>query len=74
MRRVGLAWDDDSLRAQFGAIAEHVRPGVLGGSDEEVLDAIGRYIAAGADRPVDNRPDADRSGRPPRATRRGAGG
>jgi alkanesulfonate monooxygenase SsuD/methylene tetrahydromethanopterin reductase-like flavin-dependent oxidoreductase (luciferase family) len=46
---VGLAWDDDSLRAQFGGIAEFVRPGVLGGSDEEVIDAIGRYVEAGAD-------------------------
>jgi alkanesulfonate monooxygenase SsuD/methylene tetrahydromethanopterin reductase-like flavin-dependent oxidoreductase (luciferase family) len=46
---VGLAWDDDSLRAQFGGIADFVRPGVLGGSDEEVVDRIGQYVDAGAD-------------------------
>ena len=46
---VGLAWTDDSLRAQFGNIAEFVRPGVLTGSEDEVLDHIGRYVDAGAD-------------------------
>jgi len=46
---VGLAWDDDSLRLQFGGLAEYVRPGVLGGSDGEVVDRIGEYVAAGAD-------------------------
>jgi len=46
---VGLAYTDDSLRQQFGAIAEHVRPGVLTGSDQQVLDRIGEYVAAGAD-------------------------
>jgi len=46
---VGLAWTDESLRAQFGALADLVRPGVLTGSDEQVVDAIGRYVAAGAD-------------------------
>jgi F420-dependent oxidoreductase-like protein len=46
---LGLAWDDDSLREQFGGIAELVRPGVLGGSDQEVVDRVGTYLAAGAD-------------------------
>lgn len=46
---VGLAWDEDSLRHQFGGIADVVRPGVLGGSDQEVLDRIGQYVDAGAD-------------------------
>lgn len=46
---VGLAWDDDSLRAQFGGIADFVRPGVLSGSDQQVVDRIGEYVAAGAD-------------------------
>lgn len=46
---VGLAWDDDSLRAQFGGLSDYVRPGVLGGSDGEVVDRIGEYVAAGAD-------------------------
>jgi F420-dependent oxidoreductase-like protein len=46
---VGLAWDDESLRQQFGGIADFVRPGVLGGSDQEALDRIGAYVEAGAD-------------------------
>jgi F420-dependent oxidoreductase-like protein len=46
---VGLAFDDASLREQFGAIAERVKPGVLGGSDDQIVDAIGRYVDAGAD-------------------------
>ena len=41
--------DDDDLRAQFGGLADFFRPGVLIGTDEEVLDTIGRYVAAGAD-------------------------
>ena len=46
---VGLAFTEQSLQQQFGGIAEHVRPGVLTGSDEQVLDGIGRYVDAGAD-------------------------
>ena len=46
---VGLAWDDDSLRSQFGGLADFVRPGVLTGSDDEVVDRIGTYVAGGAD-------------------------
>ena len=46
---VGLAWDDESLRVQFGNIADFVRPGVLGGSDHEVVDRIGEYVDHGAD-------------------------
>lgn len=46
---VGLAFTEASLRQQFGAIADHVRGGVLSGSDDEVLDRIGQYVAAGAD-------------------------
>jgi len=46
---VGLAWTDESLRAQFGTTAEFVRPGILTGSDEEVIDRIGQYVDAGAD-------------------------
>jgi F420-dependent oxidoreductase-like protein len=45
----GLAWTEQSLLAQFGQIADFVRPGVLGGSIEQVLDQIGRYVDAGAD-------------------------
>ena len=46
---VGLAWNDESLRAQFGGLAEFVRPGVLTGSDDEVVDRIGTYAEGGAD-------------------------
>ena len=46
---VGLAWTDESLRAQFGGLAEGVRPGVLTGSNDEVVDRIGQYVDAGAD-------------------------
>ena len=46
---VGLAWNDDELRQQFGNMAEFVRPGVLTGSDQQVEDTIGRYVDAGAD-------------------------
>ena len=46
---LGLAWTEDSLRQQFGAIAEFVRPGVLGGRSTQVVDRIGEYVEAGAD-------------------------
>jgi F420-dependent oxidoreductase-like protein len=46
---VGLAWDEESLRRQFGAITDFVRPGVLVGSVDEVVDRIGAYETAGAD-------------------------
>jgi len=46
---LGLAWTDESLAHQFGAIAEYVKPGVLGGSVGAVVDRIGEYTEAGAD-------------------------
>jgi F420-dependent oxidoreductase-like protein len=46
---VGLAYSDESLRTQFGQLADGVRPGVLGGSDDEIVDRIGQYVEAGAD-------------------------
>ncbi len=46
---VGLALDDDALRRQFGAIAEFVRPGVLLGSGQALVDGIAHYVEAGAD-------------------------
>lgn len=46
---VGIAWTEQSLTAQFGALADMVRPGVLTGSDEQVIDRIGQYVDAGAD-------------------------
>jgi len=45
---VGLAFTEESLRSQFGALTDLVRPGVLSGSDEEIIDRIGQYVDAGA--------------------------
>lgn len=45
---VGIAWTEDSLKAQFGLLAEGVRHGVLTGSDEQVIDRIGQYANQGA--------------------------
>ena len=45
---VGIAWTEDSLKAQFGLLAEGVRHGVLTGSDEQVIDRIGQYADQGA--------------------------
>lgn len=46
---VGICADDDALRAQFGAMSEHVRPGVVIGRGQAVLDRIAEYVEAGAD-------------------------
>jgi F420-dependent oxidoreductase-like protein len=46
---VGLAWTDESLRQQFGGLADFVRPGVLTGTDAEIIDRIGQYVDAGVD-------------------------
>jgi F420-dependent oxidoreductase-like protein len=46
---VGLAFSEESLQTQFGQIADFVRPGVLMGSDEQIVDTIGRFVDAGAD-------------------------
>ena len=46
---VGLAWREEDLELQFGNLRMAVRPGVLVGSDEEVLDRVGQYVDAGAD-------------------------
>ena len=46
---VGLCEDDDALVAQFGKLAEGVRPGVLIGSPDQMVQRIGEYVDAGAD-------------------------
>ncbi|MEN9644332.1 MAG: hypothetical protein RL238_1001 [Actinomycetota bacterium] len=46
---VGLAFTDESLVQQFGNLAPMVKPGVLSGSDDEMIDRIGQYVDAGAD-------------------------
>ena len=44
-----IAWDVDDLNAQFGKIAEYVKPSVLTGSTGEVVDKVGAYRDAGAE-------------------------
>ena len=46
---VGICADEAALGAQFGAIAELVRPGVVIGRGQAVVDRIGEYVDAGAD-------------------------
>ena len=46
---LGIAWTEESLQAQFGLLAQGVRPGVLTGTDDEVIDRIGQYVAQGAE-------------------------
>jgi F420-dependent oxidoreductase-like protein len=46
---VGMAFTEESIEAQFGRIKDLVRPGVLFGSDEQIVDRAGEYVAAGAD-------------------------
>ncbi len=46
---VGLAWDEQSLEAQFADLARFLRPGVLMGSATEVVDRVGAYRDAGAE-------------------------
>jgi F420-dependent oxidoreductase-like protein len=46
---VGLAFTEESLVHQFGNLAPAVRGGVLGGSDDEMINRLGQYVEAGAD-------------------------
>jgi F420-dependent oxidoreductase-like protein len=46
---VGAAGDEAALEAQFGNTAEFVRPGVLLGSPEQMIDQVGRYAEVGVD-------------------------
>jgi alkanesulfonate monooxygenase SsuD/methylene tetrahydromethanopterin reductase-like flavin-dependent oxidoreductase (luciferase family) len=47
---VGLAYSEEDLDAQFGGgMSEYVRPGVLMGSTQEMIDQIGAYGNAGAE-------------------------
>lgn len=45
---LGLAWREEDFEPQFGAMRYFVKPGVLTGSEQEVVDKVGRYIDAGA--------------------------
>jgi len=46
---VGLSWSDDDLEVQFGRMKDYVLPGVLRGTEQEIVDMVGRYVDAGAD-------------------------
>lgn len=46
---VGFSNSEEDFEKQFGLLRMGVRPGVMMGSDQEVLDRIGEYIDAGAD-------------------------
>ncbi|MEO7372274.1 MAG: LLM class flavin-dependent oxidoreductase [Ilumatobacteraceae bacterium] len=46
---LGIASDDANLCQQFGPIADRVRPGVLVGSGDRLVEQVGRYVEAGAD-------------------------
>jgi alkanesulfonate monooxygenase SsuD/methylene tetrahydromethanopterin reductase-like flavin-dependent oxidoreductase (luciferase family) len=46
---VGMAFTDESLREQFGNMADYVRPGVLTGQGQEMVDRVGEYREAGAE-------------------------
>ena len=45
---VGMAFTDEELQAQFGRMANYVKPGVLSGSVQEMVDKVGAYASAGA--------------------------
>jgi F420-dependent oxidoreductase-like protein len=45
---VGMAFTDEALRMQFGPMADGVKPGVLTGSVQEMVDKVGAYVDAGA--------------------------
>jgi alkanesulfonate monooxygenase SsuD/methylene tetrahydromethanopterin reductase-like flavin-dependent oxidoreductase (luciferase family) len=45
---VGMAFTEEELTRQFGRMADYVKPGVLSGSVQEMVDKVGGYVAAGA--------------------------
>lgn len=46
---VGLCWDESLLAERYGERAGILRPSILTGSAEQVIDRVGAYEAAGAD-------------------------
>ncbi len=45
---VGMAFTEEELRRQFGPMSNYVKPGVLSGSVQEMVDKVGSYVDAGA--------------------------
>jgi F420-dependent oxidoreductase-like protein len=46
---VGISADETSLKNQFGFLADFIRPGVVVGTGQQLVDELGRYVEAGAD-------------------------
>ena len=46
---LGCCEDEAALQAQFGGLVEAVRPGVLMGSVDAMVERLGEYVEAGAD-------------------------
>ena len=46
---VGMAFTDEELQRQFGPMSNYVKPGVLSGSVQEMVDKVGAYVRAGAE-------------------------
>jgi alkanesulfonate monooxygenase SsuD/methylene tetrahydromethanopterin reductase-like flavin-dependent oxidoreductase (luciferase family) len=46
---VGMAFTEEELKRQFGPMSNYVKPGVLSGSVQEMVDKVGAYVAAGAE-------------------------
>jgi alkanesulfonate monooxygenase SsuD/methylene tetrahydromethanopterin reductase-like flavin-dependent oxidoreductase (luciferase family) len=45
---VGMAFTDEELKRQFGPMSDYVKPGVLSGSVQEMVDKVSAYVDAGA--------------------------
>jgi F420-dependent oxidoreductase-like protein len=45
---VGMAFTEEELTRQFGPMSNYVKPGVLSGSVQEMVDKVGAYVTAGA--------------------------
>jgi F420-dependent oxidoreductase-like protein len=46
---VGMAFTEEELTRQFGPMSNFVRPGVLSGSVQEMVDKVSGYVSAGAE-------------------------
>jgi F420-dependent oxidoreductase-like protein len=46
---VGYSQSEEDFEKQFGLLRMGVRPGVLMGTDQEIVDRIGEYVEAGAE-------------------------
>jgi F420-dependent oxidoreductase-like protein len=44
-----LAWTDEALQDRFGGMTDWIRPSALTGSNDQIIDRIGEYAAAGAE-------------------------